>query len=61
MPILAERGYVIPAFGDVYVECAERLADSIQQHHPDANITILTKEMLPHGDLGGFANDWQCH
>lgn len=61
MPILAERGYVIPAFGDVYVKCAERLADSIQQFHPDANITILTKEMLPYGDLGGFANDWQCH
>ena len=60
MPILAERGYLIPAIGDVYVACADRLADSIRNFHPDANITILTREMLPHGDLGGFANDWQC-
>ena len=63
LPILAERGYLIPAVnsGDVdYVACAEQLADSIRQWHPDAEITILTKEMLPYGDLGGFANDWQC-
>ena len=60
MPILAERGYLIPAIGDVYVACADRLADSIRNFHPDANITILTRERLPHGDLGGFANDWQC-
>jgi len=42
-----------------YVACAEQLAASIRQWHPTAEITILTKEMLPHGDLGGFANDWQ--
>ena len=63
MPILAERGYLIPAVnsGEVdYVACAEQLADSIRSWHPDADITILTKEMLPYGDLGGFANDWQC-
>jgi hypothetical protein len=59
LPILAERGYLIPAIGDAYVACAEQLAASIRQFHPDANITILTKDMLPHGDLGGFANDWQ--
>ena len=57
MPILAERGYLIPAIGDVYVDCAEQLADTIRQFHPGANITILTKEMLPYGDLGGYAND----
>ena len=61
MPILAERGYVIPAFGEQYVKCAKRLTDSIKHFHPDANITILTKEMLPYGDLGRFTNDWQCH
>ena len=61
LPILAERGYVIPAFGEQYVKCAKRLTDSIKHFHPDANITILTKEMLPYGDLGGFTNDWQCH
>lgn len=59
MPILAERGYLIPAIGDTYVACANRLADSIHKFHPAANITILTKGMLPHGDQGGYANDWQ--
>ena len=62
MPIVAERGYLIPAINTDtvnYVACAEQLADSIRVWHPDANITVLTKEMLPHGDLGGYANDWQ--
>lgn len=62
MPILAERGYLIPAFNTDtvdYVACATQLADSIRVWHPDANITILTKDMLPFGDKGGFANDWQ--
>lgn len=60
MPILAERGYLIPAIGDEYVKCAEQLKTSIHQYHPTADVTILTKEMLPYGDQGGFANDWQC-
>lgn len=60
MSITAERGYLIPAVGDVYVACANRLATSIRQFHPGANITILTKEMLPYGDQDGYANDWQC-
>jgi hypothetical protein len=59
LPILAERGYIIPAIGDVYESCASRLADSILKFHPDANITIINKKALPHGDLGGYANDWQ--
>lgn len=59
MPITAERGYLIPAIGDVYVGCANRLADSIHRFHPNANVTILTKDMLPYGDQGGYANDWQ--
>ena len=59
MPILAERGYLIPAVGKVYETCARQLADSIQQLHPDANITILTEDMLPYGNQGGYANDWQ--
>lgn len=57
---MIERGYLIPAIGDVYVKCAHRLADSIREWHPDVNITILTQEMLPHGNQGGFNNDWQC-
>ncbi len=62
MPILAERGYLIPAVNTDtvdYVACAMQLADSIRAWHPDANITVLTKDMLPYGDQGGFANDWQ--
>jgi len=63
LPITAERGYLIPAInsGSIdYEACAEQLATSIRTWHPEANITILTREMLPYGDLGGFANDWQC-
>ena len=63
LTIVAERGYLIPAINTDtvdYVACAEKLADSIRAWHPAANITILTKEMLPYSDLGGFANDWQC-
>lgn len=62
LPVQHERGYLIPAIdsGSVdYEACARRLADSIRDWHPDANITILTGDQLPHGDLGGFANDWQ--
>ena len=59
MPILAERGYLIPAIGDVYVGCAHQLADSIKGFHPNANITIITESMLPYGRQGGYADDWQ--
>lgn len=59
MPILAERGYLIPAIGDKYVNCAEQLAKSIRKFHPTAEITIVTKEALPFGQQGGFADDWQ--
>jgi len=59
LPILAERGYIIPAIGDTYVACADRLKASILNFHPAANITIITKNMLPHGDQGGWTNDWQ--
>jgi hypothetical protein len=61
--ILHERGYLIPAINtnDIdYEDCAVQLADSILHHHPTAHITILTKDQLPYGDLGGYANDWQC-
>jgi hypothetical protein len=59
LPITAERGYLIPAIGNEYVACAERLRDSILKFHLDANITIVTEDMLPNGNLGGYANDWQ--
>jgi hypothetical protein len=63
LEVRAERGYLIPAVNTDttdYVACAEQLAASIRKWHPAADITILTKEMLPYGDLGGYANDWQC-
>lgn len=62
MAITAERGYLIPAInnGDTdYEKCAELLKASILHWHPNANVTVLTKDMLPHGDLGGYKNDWQ--
>lgn len=62
MPITHERGYLIPAINTDavdYVSCAERLKHSILSWHPDANITIVTRDMLPYGDQGGWANDWQ--
>lgn len=62
MPVLHERGYLIPAINSEtvdYVSCAQRLAASIQHWHPTAHVTIVTRDMLPHGDLGGYANDWQ--
>jgi hypothetical protein len=51
---------VIPAIGVEYEQCAQQLRDSILHFHPAANVTIITADMLPYGDQGGFANDWQC-
>lgn len=61
MRVQHERGYLIPAINtDVdYVACAEQLAASIRRWHPGAHITIVTEDMLPHGNQGGYANDWQ--
>ena len=73
MPIIAERGYLIPAIDTEttdYLSCAVQLATSIRQWHPDADISVLTVKRcndpvfnhvipLPYGDLGGYANDWQ--
>lgn len=74
MPILAERGYLIPAIDTDttnYLSCAIQLASTIRQWHPTANISVLTLTEcnnpvfdhvipLPYGDQRGFANDWQC-
>ena len=59
MPIRAERGYLIPAIGEQYEQCANRLRHSILAWHPGADVTVVTTDMLPHGDQGGQANDWQ--
>ena len=74
MPILTERGYLIPAIDTDtvdYLGCAIQLARSIRWWHPAANISVITVKRcadpvfdhvipLPYGDQGGFANDWQC-
>jgi hypothetical protein len=64
LPILAERGYLIPALNNSttdYVGCAVHLARSIRQWHPDAKIAAVTSSAcddpvfdyvvpLPYGD-----------
>lgn len=74
MPVTHERGYLIPAIDTEtvdYLSCAIQLAESIRRWHPSANISVLTTKQcnnpvfdhvipLPHGNLGGYANDWQC-
>jgi len=73
LPVTHERGYLIPAVDSDsvdYLRCAVQLARSIRHWHPDANIAALTVKRcsdpvfdhvisLPHGDLGGYRNDWQ--
>jgi hypothetical protein len=59
LPVVHERGYLIPAIGAEYEQCAGQLQASIHQFHPNAQVTIVTADMLPHGDQGGWANDWQ--
>ena len=49
-----------------YVKCATVLSDSIKRVMPDANVTIITTDMLPHGDLAPnsdwkLVNDWQVY
>jgi hypothetical protein len=59
LQIKAERGYVIPAWGEVYLSCAERLKQSILAWHPDADVTIISD--TPYGKQSGYANDWQVY
>jgi len=73
LPVKHERGYLIPAVDSDsvdYLRCAVQLARSIRHWHPDVNIAVLTISgcsdpvfdhviPLPHGDLGGYRNDWQ--
>ena len=59
MPITHERGYLIPAVGPEYERCAQQLKCSILEFHPTAHVTIVTADMLPHSDQGGWTNDWQ--
>ena len=61
-----DKGFVIMAQGDDYVKCAEALERSIKNVMPDANVTIVTTEMLPYGDhapdtFWKLQNDWQVY
>lgn len=60
------RGFVIMAQGGDYVKCAEALERSIKNVMPNSNVTIITTEMLPHGDQAPdtdwkLQNDWQVY
>lgn len=60
------RGFVIMAQGSDYVKCATALEASIKRVMPDVNITIITTDMLPHGDQAPdtnwkLQNDWQVY
>jgi hypothetical protein len=73
LQITPDRGYVIPAIDTDsvdYLSCAIRLAKSIKEWHPEVNISVISTKRcsdpvfdqvipLPHGDLGGYVNDWQ--
>lgn len=61
-----DKGFVIMAQGDDYVTCAKALELSIKRTMPGANVTIITTEMLPHGDqapdlIWKLQNDWQVY
>ena len=58
------RGFVIMAQDTEtvsYTKCAKALEISIKRVMPNANVTIITTDMLPYGDKGGYANDWQVY
>ena len=60
------KGFVIMAQGDEYVRCANTLEKSIKRLMPGANITIVTTDLLPHGDQAPdtkwkLQNDWQVY
>ena len=63
------RGFVIMAQDTEkvsYTNCAKALEISIKRVMPDANVTIITTDMLPYGDLEPdsdwkLANDWQVY
>ena len=70
MPVLAERGYLIPAVDTQdtnYLACAEQLAHSLRQHHPGVKIAVVVAGecsnpvfdhviTLPWGDVSTTSN-----
>jgi hypothetical protein len=63
------KGFVIMAQDTEkvsYTRCAKALELSIKRAMPEANVTIITTDMLPHGDLAPnsnwkLINDWQVY
>ena len=60
------KGFVIMAQGNTYVKCAAALESSIRRVMPDANVTVVTTQMLPYGDQAPdtdwkLQNDWQVY
>jgi hypothetical protein len=63
------KGFVIMAQDTEktsYTKCAETLKKSILRVMPDANVTIITTDMLPYGDQAKdsdwkLINDWQVY
>ena len=63
------KGFVIMAQNTKstdYVKCAEVLRDSIKRTMSNSNVTIITTDMLPYGDLAPdsdwkLINDWQVY
>ena len=61
-----DKGFVIMAQGSDYVKCAKALELSIKNVMPNANVTIITTDMLPYGDQAPgtnwkLQNDWQVY
>lgn len=61
-----DKGFVIMAQGEDYVKCAKALELNIKHIMPDANVTIITTDMLPYGDQAPdtdwkLQNDWQVY
>lgn len=52
------RGFVIMAQGEKYVTCAKALERNLKQVMPNENVTIITTDMLPLGDLAP-ESDWK--
>jgi len=60
------KGFVIMAQGNAYVKCAAALESSIKRVMPNANVTVVTTQMLPYGDQAPdtdwkLQNDWQVY
>ena len=54
------------AQGEQYEKCAKALEQNIKTLMPDSNVTIITTDMLPHGDQAPdtdwkLQNDWQVY